>query len=139
MEIKKKQEETYVRFSELKEKWPNDVLHDKIELQCDVQGADFAVKSTFEVLFYDFKYEAANQLPEKEKCFHVASKLPKNPPSLPELDSALSKTSYWYSNGSILLQCCLYNKEAVYTIGGVLLLPNETYVLPNDSNGNVTC
>jgi len=77
------------------------VLHDKIELQCDVAGADFTVKSTFEVLFYEFKYEDEDQLPEDEKCFHVASKVPANPAELPLVNSEFKQSSYWYRDGSL--------------------------------------
>jgi hypothetical protein len=86
LRIQTSQGKPYVRFSKIKSQWPIDVLHDKIELLCEVAGADFTVKSTFEVLFYEFKYEDADQLPEDEKCFHVASKVPENPAEPPYIN-----------------------------------------------------
>ena len=119
-----------IRFSRDPTSWPSEIFHDKVELRCLVAaGADFTAKSTFEILFYEFDYEATQGLPEEEQCFHVANMVAENPRYEPVIIEQWRHYSYWYQSGTLLLQCCLINDRAVTTLNGVLLLPHETYSL----------
>lgn len=90
-----------IRFSREPASWPSEIFHDKIELRCSVSGANFTARSTFEVIFYDFNYAAAEDLPEGEQCFHVANSVAENPRFEPVIDTKWRENSYWYQSGTL--------------------------------------